>query len=260
MKKSLIGISLLPAIVYLCTACGSKSPEGANENANVTSVAVNVSEIEPLTIEQYVSVSSKVSSDSQVSVVPKVGGTVKNVYVSLGDNVKAGDILFEIDDTNAQLEVRQAQASLNSAQAGLESAQANYESNVGGSMEVQLQQLQSNVDTLQIQYDNLLKNLEKSQKLYEIVNISKQELDELELQKNKITEETKKSSQATVNQSQASVEQAQVSLESAQKNLEDTKVRAEIDGTIGSINITKGSTVSSQSEAMTITSLDNIKV
>ena len=260
MKKSLIGISLLTAIVYLCTACGSKPPEGANENANTTAVAVNVSEIEPLTIEQYVSVSSKVSSDSQVSVVPKVSGTVKNVYVSLGDNVKAGDILFEIDDTNAQLEVQQAQASLNSAQAGLESAQANYESNVGGSMEVQLQQLQSNVDTLQIQYDNLLKNLEKSQKLYEIVNISKQELDELELQKNKITEETKKSSQATVNQSQASVEQAQVSLESAQKNLEDTKVRAEIDGTIGSINITKGSTVSAQSEAMTITSLDDIKV
>lgn len=278
MKKSLIGISLLTAIVYLCTACGSKPPEGLNENASVTAVAVNVSEIEPLTIEQYVSVSSKVSSDSQVSVVPKVGGTVKNVYVSLGDNVKAGDILFEIDDTNAQLEVQQAQASLNSAQAGLESAQANYESNVGGSMEVQLQQLQSNVDTLQLQYDDLLKDLEKYQKLYEIGNISKQELDELqsnadqtklqldsainelELQKNKITEETKKSSQATVNQSQANVEQAQVSLESAQKNLEDTKVRAEIDGTIGSINITKGSTVSAQSEAMTITSLDDIKV
>ena len=271
MKKSLIGISLLTAIVYLCTACGSKPPEGLNENASVTAVAVNVSEIEPLTIEQYVSVSSKVSSDSQVSVVPKVGGTVKNVYVSLGDNVKAGDILFEIDDTNAQLEVQQAQASLNSAQAGLESAQANYELNVGGSMEVQLQQLQSNVDTLQLQYDDLLKDLEKYQKLYEIGNISKQELDELqsnadqtklqldsainelELQKNKITEETKKSSQATV-------KQAQVSLESAQKNLEDTKVRAEIDGTIGSINITKGSTVSAQSEAMTITSLDDIKV
>ncbi len=278
MKKSLIGITLLTAIVYLCTSCGSKQPEGAGENAAVTSVAVNVSEIEPLTIEQYVSVSSKVSSDSQVSVVPKVGGTVKNVYVSLGDNVKAGDILFEIDDTNAQLEVQQAQASLNSAQAGLESAQANYESNVGGSMEVQLQQLQSNVDTLQIQYDDLLEELEKSQKLYEIGNISQQELEdlqssadqiklqldsaknELELQKNKISEETKKSSQATVNQSQASVEQAQVSLESAQKSLEDTKVRAEIDGTIGSINITKGSTVSAQSEAMTITSLDDIKV
>lgn len=115
MKKSLIGITLLTAIVYLCTSCGSKQPEGAGENAAVTSVAVNVSEIEPLTIEQYVSVSSKVSSDSQVSVVPKVGRTVKNVYVSLGDNVKAGDILFEIDDTNAQLEVQQAQASLNSA-------------------------------------------------------------------------------------------------------------------------------------------------
>ncbi len=278
MKKSLIGIALLTAVVYLCTACGAQIPEAAEENTGVTAVSVKVSEIEPLTIEQYVSVSSKVSSVSQVSVVPKVSGTVKNVYVSLGDNVKAGDILFEIDDTNAQLEVQQAQASLNSAQAGLESAKANYESNVGGSMEVQLQQLQSNADTLQIQYDDILKNLEKYQKLYETGSVSKQELEELQLsadqtklqldsalnelevQKNKITEETKKSSQAAVNQSQASVEQAQVSLESAQKSLEDTKVRAEIDGTIGSINITKGSAVSAQSEAMTITSLDDIKV
>ena len=278
MKKSLIGITFLTAIVYLCTACGSKPAEDPNENANVTAVAVNVSEIEPLTIEQYVSVSSKVSSDSQVSIVPKVSGTVKNVYVSLGDEVKEGDILFEIDDTDAKLQVEQAQASLNSAQAGLESAQANYEASVGGSMEVQIQQLQSSVDTYQIQYNDLLEELEKYEQLYEIGDISKQELDdlqssvdkaklqldsaktELELQQNKISEETKKSSQATVNQSQASVEQAQVSLESAQKGLEDTKVRAEIDGTIGSINITKGSTVSSQSEAMTITSLDNIKV
>ena len=91
MKKSLIGIIFLTAIVYLCTACGSEPAADQNENASVTAVAVNVSEIEPLTIEQYVSVSSKVSSDSQVSVVPKVSGTVKNVYVSLGDEVKEGD-------------------------------------------------------------------------------------------------------------------------------------------------------------------------
>ena len=42
--------------------------------------------------------------------------------------------------------------------------------------------------------------------------------------------------------------------------MENTKVRAEIDGTIGSLNISKGSTVSTQTEAMTITSLDQIKV
>lgn len=63
--------------------------------------------------------------------VPKTSGTVKKLYVSLGDTVKAGDVLFEIDDTEARLQVQQAQASL-------ESAQANYDQNVGGSLETQV--------------------------------------------------------------------------------------------------------------------------
>ena len=278
MKKKLIAISILTAISLSCSACGAKPDMAATGSEAVTAIAVNISTIEPLTIEQYVTVSSKVSSENEVSVIPKVSGTVKEVYVSLGDEVKAGDVLFEIDDTDARLSVQQAQASLNSAQAGLESAQANYEANVGGSMEVQIQQLESSVETYQIQYNDLLKTLEQYQQLYEAGSISKQTLDdmqssvdkaklqldttknELELQKNQIAEETKKSSQATVNQSEASVAQAQVSLESAQQNLENTKVRAEIDGTIGSLNISKGSTVSTQTEAMTITSLDQIKV
>ena len=45
---------------------------------------------------------------------------IRDRYIGLGDTVKAGDILFEIDDTEARLQVQQAQASL-------ESAQANYD-------------------------------------------------------------------------------------------------------------------------------------
>ena len=209
MKKKLIAISILTAISLSCSACGAKPDMAATGSEAVTAIAVNVSTIEPLTIEQHVTVSSKVSSENEVSVIPKVSGTVKEVYVSLGDEVKAGDVLFEIDDTDARLSVQQAQASLNSAQAGLESAQANYEANVGGSMEVQIQQLESSVETYQIQYNDLLKTLEQYQQLYEAGSISKQTLDdmqssvdkaklqldttknELELQKNQIAEETK---------------------------------------------------------------------
>ncbi len=278
MKKKLIAISILTAISLSCSACGAKPAMAPAASEAVTAIAVHVSTVEPLTIEQYVTLSSKVSSENEVSVVPKTSGTVKEVYVAIGDEVKAGDVLFEIDDTDARLEVQQAQASLNSAEAGLASAQANYEANIGGSMEVQIQQLESSVETYQIQYDDLQKTLEQYKQLYEVGSISKQALEdmqssvdkaklqldttknELELQKNQIAEETKKSSQATVNQSEASVTQAQVSLASAQQNLDNTKVRAEIDGTIGSLNISKGSTVSTQTEAMTITSLDQIKV
>ena len=229
-----------------------------------TSVAVETQEIALQPMEQYVSVSSKVSSEQEVSVVPKTSGTVKKLYVSLGDTVKAGDVLFEIDDTEARLQVQQAQASL-------ESAQANYDQNVGGSLETQLDQMQATVDSYQIQYDDLQKELEETEALYEIGAASQSEVDnlkssvnkakiqlesaqkQLELNQGSILEDTKKSLQANITQAEAS-------LASAQKQLDDTKVRAEIDGIVGTLNISEGSVVSAQSEAMTLVNMDNLKV
>jgi HlyD family secretion protein len=281
MKKgfSIILSSLLAASCL--TGCGggkSEMASGDMASQNTVAITVNTQEITPLTIEQSTIVSSKITAENEVSVFPNSGGTVKAVYVSLGDTVKAGDVLFEIDSTDAQLQLQQAQASLSSAEAGLQSAQANYDSTVGGTLENELQQLQSTVDSYQIQYDNAVTSLEQTKELYEIGGASKQEVDDLqstvdqlklqldtakkqlELNENQILEETKKSSEANVKQSEANVAQSQVSVESAQKTLEDTKVRAEIDGVVSSINITEGSMASAQSAAMTISSLDTVKV
>lgn len=296
MKKRIIAVCLILVSAMSLSGCGGgkgvmppMGEEGGNQQVAIT---VNTNTISPLTIEQYVTVSSKVSSDNEVSVMPKVSGTVKKVNVSLGDTVKAGDVLFEIDDSDLKLQVKQAQAGLQSAQAGLQSsqaglksAQANYDMNVGGNYQTQLDQLQSNVNTYQIQYNDLLTSLNQKKELYAIGGASKQDVDdlqssvekaklqldtaknELETKKTQILEETKKTSQASVDQaqasvsqSQASIAQSQVSLESAQKSLNDTKVVAEIGGVIGSMNISEGSTVNTGSAAMTIVSMDKIKV
>ena len=139
---------------------------------------------------------------------------MKKLYIGLGDTVKAGDILFEIDDTEARLQVQQAQASL-------ESAQANYDQNVGGSLETQLDQMQATVDSYQIQYDDLKKELEETEALYEIGAASQSEADnlkfsvnkakiqlesaqkQLELNKGSILEDTKKSLQVNITQAEA---------------------------------------------------------
>ncbi len=293
-KGSTIIISSLVA-VSLLAGCGGKKgggPDMGMGQQNSVSISVNTQTAAPLTIEQSVTISSKISADNEVAVYPSSNGTVKNVYVSLGDSVNAGDILFETDSSDAKLQLEQAQASLSSAQAGLSSAQAgldsakaNYESNVGGTLENQLQQLQSSVDNLQIQYNDALTSLEQTKELYEMGGTSKQSLDDqqsnvdklkvqldtakkqLDLNKNKIAEETKKSSQANVNQSQAnvkqsqaSVAQSQVSVESAQKAVDDTKVKAEISGVVTELNITQGSNATAQTAALTISDISKVKV
>lgn len=263
MKRSIYVLIACAYPVLFCAGCGAGKPAG-DMSQITTSVAVETQEIALQPMEQYVSVSSKVSSEQEVSVVPKTSGTVKKLYIGLGDTVKAGDILFEIDDTEARLQVQQAQASL-------ESAQANYDKNVGGSLETQLDQMQATVDSYQIQYDDLKKELEETEALYEIGAASQSEADnlkssvnkakiqlesaqkQLELNKGSILEDTKKSLQVNITQAEAS-------LASAQKQLDDTKVRVEIDGIIGTLNISEGSVVNAQGEAMTLVNMDNLKV
>ncbi|WP_169833032.1 efflux RND transporter periplasmic adaptor subunit [Geosporobacter ferrireducens] len=258
----IIAAIVVVAIVLLGAAKNKKLEAGNIESAEL-SVSVEAKEISPEAIEQYVNVSSKVTANNEITVMPKVSGTVKKVYVNLGDTVKAGDVLFEIDDTNLRLQVEQAEAALSAAQ-------ASYAINADVSLENQIIQQQASVDSYEIQYRDLLKDLENTKVLYEHGAVSKQTLDNLQssTDKMKLQLDTarenlrliqEKTVQATKKSGQASIAQAQVSLESAQTQLAYTKVKAEIGGVISANNVTVGATVSTQSPAMTIVNTDKLK-
>ena len=57
----------------------------------------------------------------------KVTGTVKRVLVSVGDRVKTGDLLAELDPKDYALRVQQAEAALDQGKAQARNAEANYE-------------------------------------------------------------------------------------------------------------------------------------
>lgn len=57
----------------------------------------------------------------------KVAGTVTKVAVQVGDKVKKGNLLAEIDPKDYRLQVQEAEASLQQAQAGLRNAKTSYE-------------------------------------------------------------------------------------------------------------------------------------
>ena len=262
----------------LLAGCNNKETSENEAEAPALSISVETQNIVPETIEQYVQISSKALSDSEVAVIPKVSGTVKNVYVNIGDTVKAGDVLFDIDDTDLKLQAQQAHASLQAAQSGLNAAEASYQMNVGGKLETQLLQLQSTVDNLEIQYNDLLKNYSNTQKLFEAGSVSQKDLDDmtsnvnklklqldtakenLRITKEQIIEETKNASAASISQAQASINQAQTSVQNASNQLDRAQVKAEIDGIVSSCTVTKGGLISPQSVAMTLVNMDKIKL
>lgn len=262
LKITLGGAVLIAVVFGLVGKMGSMGKVQETGTGAKVSVETKMMKLED--IEAYINLSSKIQAESEVVVYPKVSGNVTKVNVHLGDVVKAGDVLFEIDDATYRLQANQASAQLSAAQ-------ANYEMNIGANLENQVQQLQTSVDSYQIQYDDLKADLDNAEALYAMGATSKKELDTLKsstekvrLQlvaaKDSLTRAKEKTISATKAASAASVSQAAASSGSASLQLGYTKVTAPIDGVINAFNITEGMLVSAQTQSLTIVNNEKLKL
>ncbi|MCL5435463.1 MAG: efflux RND transporter periplasmic adaptor subunit [Patescibacteria group bacterium] len=83
-----------------------------------------LTQVEKGTLIVSVTGSGQVSSESEVDIKPKVSGQITKIYVSGGQAVKSGQVLAQLDSTDAQKAVRDASNSLETAQLALEKLQA----------------------------------------------------------------------------------------------------------------------------------------
>ena len=65
-------------------------------------------------------------SIEEVNIVPRVTGWIEKINFTEGQNVQAGDVLFEIEDTTYQAAYKKAQASLDQAVAVLKNAETTF--------------------------------------------------------------------------------------------------------------------------------------
>lgn len=137
MKSNL----LIAAVALLLASCGNKGnmKMGDNEYPVVTIGSQNA--------ELQTTYPATIKGVQDVQIRPKVSGFITKVCVQEGQAVKAGQLLFVIDNTTYQAAVRQAQASVNSAKSQLNTAKLTYEnsqklfkSNVIGPYELQSSQ------------------------------------------------------------------------------------------------------------------------
>lgn len=275
IKKKKTAHKLIPvlALLLLVTAsgCGGDDakgggkggPGGGGRNASL-SVAVKTQEITKATIEEYSKISCKVEPDNEITVQPKVSGTVENVYVSVGDSVKAGDVLFTVDKSTLQRQVTQANSTY-------VQAQVNYEAIQNGSLDNELANLKASLKDKQYAYDNALKTYENNKVLYESGAVTKSELDSLEAtmeQRKSDMEQAERNLSlyesttmaGNLRTSEASLAQARANYESAVDSLNDADVKAQIDGVVGEVNVSVGNTVSTQTSAVTIVDMQPVKL
>ncbi|WP_306574505.1 efflux RND transporter periplasmic adaptor subunit, partial [Anaerotruncus massiliensis (ex Togo et al. 2019)] len=93
----------------------------------------------------------RIEPGESVNVYPEVAGKVTAVHFTAGDTVKAGDLLFEMDDSDAQLDYEIAQASYDSKVISADTTLgSSYESNLL-SLESSLKSAQQSLNNARIE-------------------------------------------------------------------------------------------------------------
>lgn len=87
-------------------------------------VEVGYVELQPQTVPLTTTLPGRVAASASAQIRPQVGGVITSIKVQPGQQVKAGDLLFTVNDQNYRAEVAAAEASVSSAEAGVSSAQA----------------------------------------------------------------------------------------------------------------------------------------
>ena len=124
MKRNNVkmGVVALAAVVGGLTSCGGEMPQV--EQTSYETVTIKK---EDITVPMKFS--AKLKGETDVTITPQVNGQLTRICVTEGDQVKKGQVLFIIDQRDAQLELESAQANLQAALAQEASAKIEYESN-----------------------------------------------------------------------------------------------------------------------------------
>lgn len=135
--KKLMGFVALATLLVSCGGGSQGKPDFSDNEYAVRTIGASDANLEttyPATFKGM----------QDVEIRPKVSGFITKIYVKEGQQVGAGQVLFQIDNVTYRAAVNQAQAAVNAAQSQLntakltyENAQKLYEKNVIGEYELQ---------------------------------------------------------------------------------------------------------------------------
>jgi HlyD family secretion protein len=231
MKKSLLiaGLALLALAGGGAWWWAQKDKDG--------DVQYRSAKIERGNLQASVSASGAVNPVTQVSVGTQVSGQIKELYVDFNSEVKAGQLIAQIDPETFEFRVRQAMADVDVARAAVLTAQANV--------------LASNaaISRAQVDVAEAQRDFERKKDLAEKQFIAQSEADRARALVNTTSESLKATqaqlavTNAQVKSAQANVAQRDAALSQARIDLQRTKITSPVNGIVIKRAIEKGQTV-----------------
>lgn len=204
-----IGVAIIAAVAWFFFKPKDQAPQYIS------------AEVSKGDIEDSVLATGVLEATKMVSVGAQVSGQVKKMYLQLGDQVKQGQLIAQIDSIRQENELKTAKANIQNQQAQLAVQQANL---VKVEAEYKRQQAMFNQDaTSRAELETALANFKTAQAQIAAIN--------------------------------AQIEQSRLTLATAQENLGYTSIVAPMDGTVVAIVTEEGQTVNANQTAPTIVKL-----
>lgn len=240
-KRILIILGVLVVLVFVVRGLTNKP---VTPVIGETYIPVQVEAAGKKTLTNTAILSGKVTSDTEVSVIPKVPGKVESVLVSVGDPVKKGAVLFTLDATDLRSAFQLADARFTNSKELWSAAKASLD---------RTRTLSS------AKIADAQQNLANTKALFAAGAVSKNQLDQTELGVKELEASyASQIEQLQVQASDSSLQLAQVQLNQAREAYDNATVTAPVDGTVAQVNIQVGNMASSAQAAVSLTSTKSV--
>jgi membrane fusion protein (multidrug efflux system) len=251
-------IALLAFVAILSLRCG-REKDGAQQQATETgpAVAVVVAPVVQKTVPIYTELTARTDATNSVDIRARVKAFLKTQNYTEGSLVKAGQVLFTLDDREYEAQLMHAKAQLAKGEADL--AQAEEKTVVDTA--------QANVGIAIAQLNKTDQDVKRLKPLADIKAVPQQDYDNAlaaqqaaraDLEGKKASLNTAKVNQAaSIELAQAEIAAANAGMRQAQLNIEYCTVRTPIDGIAGIRQVGPGNLVG-QNEATLLTTVSKI--
>ena len=200
----------------------------------------------------------------QVDLSPKVSGYLEKISVQIGDSVRQGQVIAQIDRAEFLQKVREVEAKVAQAKAAADEIEA-------GTRSEDIRQAEEAVKQAQSRYDNAKAQRERMEALYNRQIISKKDFDnadtecavcdaQLSANQEKLKQLKEGARREVREGSRAKLKEMEAILAQEQIRLQNTQITAPFAGEIVKRNVDSGALVSPSTPVVTLIHLETLKV
>ena len=257
-------VLVLLAGLILYRAWASSQRRVSSQRIGRGEIPVEVSPAVREDLTYYFSATGDVLPLMQVDLFPKVSGYLEKINVNLGDSVRQGQVIAQIDRSDFLHKVGEMEAKVAQAKAALDEIEA-------GTRTEEVRQAEEAVKQAQSRFENAKTHRERMDSLYKKQIISKRDFDNAETECS-VCEAQLTSSQERLKQlkegarseerqaSRAKLKEMQAILAQEQDRLQNTTITAPFAGEITRRYVDAGALVSSSTPLVTLVHRETLKV